>query len=181
MKDIREIWEKIYNDYFGLEKNFSSLEVPVEYDPAKHFGIIVSEITMNEIFEGMSKKLRLDVYKRDLNGEVRGRIEKQYFIFFKKNIEADEDLLYIPAFVLKNIRHNGITLRERMLLEILSLETEGKHLDRERVTLCSGSRYYNGLVPTMYEEKGEIIISWRRSNVSLFHVASRSVQGFKRF
>lgn len=181
MKDIRQIWTKIYREYFGLEKDFSSLEVPNEYDPAKHFGVIVSEITMNEILEGMTRRFKVDIYKKDLNREVRGRMEKQYFIFFKKNIEADEDLLFIPAFVLKNMRHNGITLRERMLLEILSLETVGEFLDRERVTLCSGSRYYNGLVPTMYEEKGEILISWRKDNASLFHVSSRSVQGFKRF
>lgn len=181
MKDIKQIWTKIYREYFGLDKDFSSLELPDDYDSEKHFGVIVSGITMNEILEGMEKKFQVDPYVRDLNKEVRGRMEKNYFIFFKKNIEADEDLIFLPAFVLKNMRHNGITLRERMLLEILSLETVGEFLDRERVTLCSGSRYYNGLVPTMYEQKGEILISWRKDNASLFHVSSRSVQGFKRF
>lgn len=181
MKDIRKIWEKIYREYFGLDKDFSSLELPEDYDPEKHFGVIVSGITMNEILKGMEKKFQVDLYVRDLNKEVRGRMEKNYFIFFKRNTEADEDLIFLSAFVLKNMRHNGITLRERMLLEIFFLKTEGRFLDRERVTLCSGSRYYNGLVPTMYEQKGEIQISWRRENTSLFHVSSRSVQGFKRF
>jgi hypothetical protein len=44
----------------------------------------------------------------------------------------------------------GITLRERLLMEILYFKETGKHLDIIGWTICSGSRYSDGDVPGVY-------------------------------
>lgn len=41
----------------------------------------------------------------------------------------------------------GITLLERMMLELVHFEQTGKHLDIRGVTFCSGSRYRGGYAP----------------------------------
>jgi hypothetical protein len=40
-----------------------------------------------------------------------------------------------------------ITLEERLLYEIVYFLETGLHLDKERITLCVGSRYSDGTVP----------------------------------
>jgi hypothetical protein len=50
----------------------------------------------------------------------------------------------------------GITLRERLLLELAYFDKTGKHLDINGVTFCSGSRGVAGSVPS---------VSWSGSEV----------------
>jgi hypothetical protein len=44
----------------------------------------------------------------------------------------------------------GITLRERIIMEIDYFKKTGKHLDIKGLTLCSGSRYSDGDVPCAF-------------------------------
>src|SRR3990167_5339132 len=44
----------------------------------------------------------------------------------------------------------GITLRERLLMEILYFKETGNHLDIKGWTICSGSRGSDGGVPDVY-------------------------------
>lgn len=44
----------------------------------------------------------------------------------------------------------GITLRERLLMELQYFDETGEHLDVEGVTFCSGSRSSDGNVPSVY-------------------------------
>lgn len=69
---------------------------------------------------------------------------------FKANIEADENLKNLSADDLKKKKIKGITLRERLLLELQYFKTTGEHLDIDNITLCSGSRYSDGSVPDVY-------------------------------
>ena len=56
----------------------------------------------------------------------------------------------------------GITLRERLLLEILYFKETGSHLDIKGWTICSGSRHSDGDVPYVYfnPSDGKVKVCW---------------------
>lgn len=64
---------------------------------------------------------------------------------FAPNIEADETYANQSAEDVKDLP--GITLRERLLMELGYFQKTGKHLDVDNITLCSGSRHSGGCVP----------------------------------
>ena len=66
---------------------------------------------------------------------------------FKKVMEADEEHANKSAVDLEKEGVQGITLRERIIMEIQYFDETGKHLDVEKCTLCSGSRDSDGGVP----------------------------------
>jgi len=67
---------------------------------------------------------------------------------FADNVEADEEYKNMSANDLGEIKgFQGITLRERLLMEIQYFDKTGKHLDVDNITLCSGSRCSDGDVP----------------------------------
>jgi hypothetical protein len=55
---------------------------------------------------------------------------------------------------------SGITLRERLLMEIIYFKETGNHLDIKGVTLCSGSRYSAGSVPGVYWHSDGVYVYW---------------------
>ena len=67
--------------------------------------------------------------------------------YFKKNVEADKEHTNKSANDLDKLGVKGITLRERLILESQYFHETGKHLDIGNVTLCAGSRGFDGGVP----------------------------------
>ena|SRR3990167_5478536 len=59
----------------------------------------------------------------------------------------------------------GISLRERLLMEIIYYKETGKHLDIDGWTICSGSRSLDGCVPNVYFAPGH-----DKVNVDWYHV-----------
>ena len=90
--------------------------------------------------------------KLDMTREARSGIGS-YLVRVQNGIEPDSQYLG------KNTRQAdpdgtiGITLKERMLLELWHYEQTSKHLDLRGVTFCSGSRYQGGDVPSVYLDR----------------------------
>lgn len=78
--------------------------------------------------------------------------KKAYTISFKANIEADEEYANISVDDLKGLK--GITLLERIVMELDYFKKTGKHLDIQNITLCAGSRRSDGRVPHAYWSDG---------------------------
>ena len=94
--------------------------------------------------------------------------------YFKKDVEADEDLKNLSADDLKEKGIEGITLRERILLELQYFKDTGKHLDIDNITLCSGSRYSDGLVPDVrLASGGNVRVGWYDSRGSRPYLRAR--------
>ncbi len=74
--------------------------------------------------------------------------------YFKKNIEADEEYKNKSANDLDKMGVKGITLRERLLMELAYFDETGKHLDEINITLCGGSRSSGGDVPSVHWDVG---------------------------
>jgi hypothetical protein len=166
-RQVKREWSKIYRKWFGLKFDFSQVLVPDYYDPNQYFAVIVAKgTTMNQTVVAMRKKFKVWLYVDDLDGDVmkNDRVaDRDYCVLFKKNVEADEDLKNLSADVLAEKENfKGITLLERLLLEILYFSRTNKHLDIDNVTLCSGSRYSDGNVPSVdfNSYDGKVSVDW---------------------
>jgi len=107
--------------------------------------------------------------EKSLKSVVNDR-DGDYEIEFAPNIEADENFKNLSANDLKDKGIVGITLPERLKLEIQYFKATGKHLDIENITLCSGSRYSDGYVPHVHWYDVEVFVYWYypvRANDSL--------------
>jgi hypothetical protein len=75
--------------------------------------------------------------------------------YFKRLVEADPENADKSAEDCDKEGIQGITLRERLLMEIQHFDETGEHLDLKNVTLCSGSRdRASGNVPYVHFSRG---------------------------
>jgi hypothetical protein len=81
---------------------------------------------------------------------------------FKNVQEADEELKNKSAEDLQRQGIECITLRERLIMELLYFKETGKHLDVDNITLCAGSRAQRGGVPGVRwdGDDGELSVFW---------------------
>lgn len=68
---------------------------------------------------------------------------------FLRTVEADEVNKNKSARTLWAENHLGISLPERLVLEAGYFWTTGQHLDVQNITLCAGSRYRDGHIPSV--------------------------------
>lgn len=182
---IKLTWQKIYKEWFNLEKDFSNLEIPSIYNNRKHFAVIVAEeINMSLVGEAIKKEFKIWVHNEDLDvsGIKNDRDSKKgdYVVFFKKNIEADEEFKDLSANKLAETGHKGITLLERLLLEVLYFNETKKHLDIKNVTICTGSRGFCGRVPRVFWNSGhgKLRVDWNYPDSAGDNLRSRAVVYF---
>jgi len=121
------------------------------FDKTKYFKIIDDgKLTTSEIMEQMKKKFNVwnyyDKEKLDKDFPSPKQPTTRYFL---KEVEADEEHKNKSAKNLEKEGVEGITLRERLIMELQYFEETGKHLDVDNVTLCSGSRFSGGGVPSV--------------------------------
>lgn len=183
--DILTTWQKIYHEWFGMEIDISGLQVPEIYNPEKHFLVLVAkEASKNAVVEGMRKRFKVYLYTEDLDANVtkndRTPENGTYLVLFNRNIETDKEFKNMSADDLIKKGHQGITLLERLLLEILYYNKTEKHLDVENATLCAGSRGFDGSVP--YVNWGSdgvgLVVGWCDSDYSYDGLRSRVVVSF---
>ena len=91
-------------------------------------------------------------------------------------MEADESNKNLSANQLAKRNHKGITLLERLLLEMGYFLATGKHLDEKNVTLCTGSRDSVGGVPYVYwnSDDRKVYVRWYHPGDSDGGLRSRS-------
>jgi len=139
----------------------------------EYFKITETELKTSEILQKCKDKFPvwsyLDDNRLDKDFPLPKKITTRYF---KKNIEADEELKNKSAEDLEKEYIEGITLRERLLLELQYFEETGKHLDIKNITICSGSRDLDGYVPYVFWYDVKLQVSW--SNPSYRNAGLRS-------
>lgn len=179
------IWQKIYKKWFNMEIDISNLSVPKNYNPQKHFLLVVAKgITMNAVVAAMRKRFKVYLYIEDLDTSVtkndRTPENGTYLVLFYRNIEADEEFKNMSADNLAKKGHKGITLLERLLLEVCSKTKCKKHLDIDNWTLCSDSRRFVGRVPRVgwHSHDGKLDVGWFDSDHSSADSRSRVVVSF---
>ena len=130
------------------------------------------------------KKLGIDIKKCINNPDVevaqndRSPKNGNYAISFKRAVEADEENRNLSIGDLRKKGAKGITLLERLLLELGYFVSTGQHLDIESVTLCAGSLHKNGDTPRVCYRSGSlrIYVCWCGSRDQCDHLRPRSVE-----
>ena len=143
MPDIN--WAKAY-EKLGMSAEYADLTKsnPAHDNPSLWTVPVVKGVTCNKVV-AVLRKLGVNVYlyANDLDKEVptndREANNGSYAVSFRKNVEADEEFKNLSANQLKKQNHKGITLLERLLLELKYFLETGKHLDNQIWTMCSSS------------------------------------------
>lgn len=145
-------WTEFYRKVFGFKANLSGVAIPPE-EPGFGWVVMVPKgLTLNlvwakckELFPTYSylgDDLDKAVTKNDRTSQTA------YAKRFRDRVEADEELKNLSANQIAEKKIQGITLLERLLLELwYFFQTGGGHLDLQNITLCAGSRNFDGLVP----------------------------------
>jgi hypothetical protein len=178
----KEVWAEAYK-LLGMEAEFNEFtKVGLPESEGLWTVPVLQGVTCNKVVEVLRKLgVQVYLYAEDLDKEVtvndRDPSNGSYTVSFRCNVEADEEFKNLSANQLKEQNHKGITLLERLLLELAYFMATGKHLDVQNVTLCSGSRYRNGRVPSVRFFSGSrgVDVRWYDPGYHDGHLRSRSV------
>lgn len=132
-------------------------------------------MTAQYLFDECKKKFQIKSYI-ELSDIVSDR-KGNYTVYFKNNQEADEENKNKSAQDLEKEGIKGITLEERLLMELVYFEKHGKHLDVDNFTLCSGSRDCHGGVPRVDFDSGlgGVYVYWYSVGSCYNNLRARSV------
>lgn len=148
--EIRQYWQKFYKDNFGIQIDLSNLEIP---EPQGDFTWHI--VTLQEVTEQMLYNKCEELFScwkwtdKSLNDvlEPDRTTEGTHIALFRDRVEADEEFKNLSANMLKEKKIVGITLKQRLTMELDYFFRTGRHLDIQNITLCSGSRYVDGFIP----------------------------------
>ena len=150
----KKAWKKLYKKHLDMAVDFSSITIPKTKPGFDQLIIVAKGVTINQVVVACKSQFNYYALYSDLNKAIkhndRSAEAGPYAIWVRNRVEADEELKNISADSLKKADIAGITLPERLLLELFYFRETGSHLDIENRTLCSGSRYSGGRVPFAY-------------------------------
>lgn len=157
MKNEIIAWENIYAK-LGVKRDFNSINIPDFFDPNLHFPVIISDVPFSNITD-FFKKEKFEVWEAFEQPESDIRHPKKdgdYILILKKLKEArhDRKLRGLSINSLCNQKHKGITIRERLMLEIFYYLETGKNLDETGSTLCYGSIHFCSSTPSVFTREG---------------------------
>ena len=147
-------WQVFYRDEFGIALDTASIRVP-EHRKGFDRLIVVAQSLIQQAYDKCAEHFTCWKYtSANLNEAVpindRDPANGPYAVWVRDRVEADEEHKNYSANDLKQRGVSGITLLERLLLELKYFRETGKHLDIRNITLCSGSRRSDGNVPHVY-------------------------------
>lgn len=162
-RDSLKQWETFYREEFGERHDFSGVKIPEKKAGFNRLIVVARRMTPNRAYAACEKKFPCRRYADDLDTAVPENDRtpaEHYAILVRDSVEADEELKDLSADDLAEKEISGITLLERMLLELKYFRETGRHLDIKAVTLCSGSRDADGGVPRADWRGGEFGVDW---------------------
>jgi hypothetical protein len=166
--DIRKDWEDFYKRLFNFRIDFTNVAIPNDPRGLKRAIYTPQNLTYTDVVKVLKKKFKVRLYTNKLDGYVvDDRASNQsYMVFVSDKVEADPDLACIWASRLKERNRNCITLMERLIYELKYFDETGEHLDVENITLCAGSRYFDGSVPAVRWHGDQLRVSYESDGVS---------------
>ena len=175
--EVRRQWEKFYQKFFGLTVDLSAVRIPDVQADFSRLIIVAQGITLNVAMAACKKRFPTWQYSDDLDASViennRTAAGGAYAVWFRSRVEADEETKNKSANDLGAEHIKGITLLERILMELEYFGRTGQHLDIQNVTLCSGSRNSDGFVPCAYWRGGRFDVTWSRADYSCSSLRAR--------
>ena len=157
-------WKKVY-ELLGIKANINNDALN---NPGFWTVPVFKGVTPNKVVKALrSLGVTMNLYTEDLDKGVPTNDrdpakDGNYVAKFQRTIEADPALKEKSAETLVEEKISGITLLERLLLELGYFISTGNHLDLDNITLCSGSRNSGGYVPDVHWDVDgrEVYVSW---------------------
>ena len=151
--DVRIWWQEFYFKYFKIVIDFSEVLIPEKPTDGPHeLQFHAKGLTMNGVIAVMRSLFKVWTYQDDLDATVtiNTRTSAQsYAIWVRTGVEPDQKYLGKSTRDADMDGKIGMTLLERLVLEVKYFVATGQHLDVKGVTLCTGSRYSGGSVPSV--------------------------------
>ena len=172
-------WQEFYRGLFGLEIDLSGLSVPGRKKGFDRLIVVAQGMTPQRLYDKCAEFFPCWKWAdEDLDRVVQSeRTAKDgtYAVWFREGVEADKDLKNLSANDLEKKLIPGITLEERLLMELKYFKETGGHLDIDSFTLCSGSRYSGGRVPGVcwFPVRRWLRVGWFLPEDSAPHLRSR--------
>lgn len=157
-------WVKFYHEVFGLDLDPIAIELPDERDGFGWIVLVAKGLTRNAVFALCLKRFEGKAwrYYDDLDKKV-AKNDRQptesYVVRVRDGVEADDCHKNKSANATAEAGIKGVTNLERMLLELWYHWKTNGHLDQESLTICSGSRYADGSVPSAHWSGGGFFVS----------------------
>ena len=178
---LLDAWLDMYWLIFQIEPDISKLKIPAL---KKNFNWLIPcfpEIPTNLVWEAHKERYPCYSYAGDdlekaVSKDDRTYKKGPYGIWVRDRVEADEEFKDLSANVLRKRSVLGITLDERLRLELFYwVRSRGQHLDTKNITLCAGSRHSLGRVPHVYWDDGRLRVRWYFPVNANPHLRSREV------
>ncbi|MBI5798616.1 MAG: hypothetical protein HZB10_01655 [Candidatus Yonathbacteria bacterium] len=159
-----EDWRKFYQKYFSLDVNVADVSIPEKPTEGDWCLLVIARgLTLNQVYDCMSKAFGCSRYSNDLDASITKNVrdtKETYAIWVRVGVEPDEKYLGKSANQADPDMKIGVTLLERMLLEIVYFYEKGKHLDVVGWTRCTSSRDADGNVPCVSLSGDKVLVGW---------------------
>lgn len=177
IKTCVQEWVEFYGKFFrDLPIDFFDIQIPDHRPGFNQLIVVPKGLALNLVYLVCSDLFSCQCWTLDLDNIVttndRSPADGTYAIWIRDRVEADNELAGLSATGLRVGGIPGITLLERLLLELKCFRLAGKHLDTKSITLCSGSRLLGRYVPSVCWEDDGLLI--RRDSPSIVEPCLRS-------
>jgi len=159
-------WQRFFQEVRGVKvslKHLRSIAIPQAKDEFSWLVIMLKDMTANQIYNSMSQRMKCGKYFDNLDAGNHDRIsDHDYIIRVRPRVEADEEFKNFSANQIAQVGIKGMTTAERLQLEdFYHWKTRG-YLDKENMTLCTGSRVPGGFVPDVnwHSDDDEVYVGW---------------------
>jgi len=170
-------WQDFYLEIFGFETDFSGLVVPTKRKGFDRLVVVAQGMSPQRIYDKCVELFPCYKWTEDNLDEIvqsdRTAKDGAYAVWFRDRVEADKELRNRSADDLKRKGIPGITLEERLLMELKYFKETGNHLEIKNITLCSGSHFRDGDVPRVEWIVGELRVHWDSSTYAHGRLRSR--------
>jgi hypothetical protein len=152
-----EEWQLFYQKYFEMSLDFSDVHIP-EKPEGEWRLLIIPNLSLKNIRGKFSEYFEFCWVCSDENTvsfNERDAKNGAYAIWVEDMIEVNEDRKNFSNKEIKGKKIATETLAERLIHGFKFFDETGKHLDMKKYsrTLCAGSRYSNGCIPTVISRK----------------------------
>src|SRR3989344_2224068 len=174
-------WLSLYRA-IGITLDPSQVKIPERKSGFDRLIVVSKGMTPQKAFDlctarfgGKTRKYTSESLNSVVPTSDRTADKGPYAVWVRDLQEADEELKNLSATMLTEQSIAGITLTERLLLEIAYHQETKQHLDTGNWTLCSGSRYSGGGVPDVLWGDDELEVLWNCSDNRHSRLRSRAV------
>ncbi len=179
-KEIREKiqdWQDFYRDVFQMEVNFFKIKIPEKQEGFEKLLIMAPGLDAQKIFDKCGEFFATSDADLSTVRDLERATDSAYAVWIRDRVEADEENKNLSADEIEEMGMATQALREHLLQELEYFKKTGAHLDRQKVTLCAGSRNGADFVPIVFwhTDNGNLSVVWYCSDDAVDFLRARQV------